>query len=58
MRSVTKPKRIDMEAARDTGTLPIPFSVQELDDIIAAAVERQVDPFAMIRQLVLDDLAR
>ena len=47
-----------MEAARDTGTLPIPFSVQELDDIIAAAVERQVDPFAMIRQLVLDDLAR
>ena len=41
-----------------SGVLPIQLSAQEMDDLIAAAVERQVDVFTMVRQAILDDLAR
>ena len=42
----------------DGNVLPIPFSNQELDDLIAVAVERQIDIFVMMRTIILDDLAR
>lgn len=39
-------------------TLPIQFSDQELEDLIACAAERAMELHTLMRQAILDDLVR
>lgn len=39
-------------------TLPIQFTDQELEDLIACSLERSVDLHDLMRRAILDDLVR
>jgi hypothetical protein len=47
-----------IRVGNDSSVLPVPFNDQEMDDLIAAAVERQEDVFELVRHCVLEDLVR
>lgn len=56
--TTTEVPALPMIRVGNSSVLPVPFTSQEMDDLIATAVERQEDVFELVRHCILEDLAR